>query len=97
VAAHLHGNWIAYHGSSLLTIVRVLRIGLSVLRVEAARQQSDMAAVAVEERFVEALRQADLLLVHLADTPALVRAIETNENIRFRTIPSLRHHRHPLG
>ena len=97
VAAHLHGNWIAYHGSSLLTIVRVLKIVLSVLRVETARHHSVMAGAASEERFVEALRQADLLLVHLADTPALVRAIETNENIRFRTIPSLRHHRHPLG
>ena len=96
VAAHLFGNWVAYHGSSLLTIVRVLKIGLSVLRVEAARARGTIG-MTPEKRFIEAVRNADLLLVHLSDTPALVRAIETNENIRFRTIPALRHHRHALG
>jgi 2,3-bisphosphoglycerate-independent phosphoglycerate mutase len=74
-----------------------LKIGLSVLRVEAARRSAGTTREAPEKRFIEAVRAADLLLVHLADTPALVRAIETNENIRFRTIPSLRHHRHTLG
>ena len=97
VAAHLFGTWVAYQGSSLLTIVRVLKIGLSVVRVEAARRSAGTARDAPEKRFIEAVRAADLLLVHLADMPALVRAIETNENIRLRTIPSLRHHRHPLG
>ena len=97
VAAHLFGTWVAYQGSSLLTIVRVLKIGLSVLRVESARRSAGTTREAPEKRFIEAVRAADLLLVHLADTPALVRAIETNENIRFRTIPSLRHHRHTLG
>ena len=97
VAAHLFGTWVAYQGSSLLTIVRVLKIGLSVLRVEAARRSAGTTREAPEKRFIEAVRAADLLLVHLADTPALVRAIETHENIRFRTIPSLRHHRHTLG
>ena len=96
VAAHLFGSWAAYHGSSLLTIVRLLKICLSALRVEAARQ-STISGMTPEKRFIEAARAADLLLVHLADTPALVRAIETNENIRFRTLPSLRHHRHTLG
>ena len=95
VAAHLFGSWVPYHGSSLLTIVRVLKICLSVLRVEAARQ-STITGATPETRFIEAVRAADLLLVHLADTPALVRAIETNENIRFRTLSSLRHHRHTL-
>lgn len=96
VAAHLFANWVAYHGSSLLTIVGVLKIGLSVLRVEAARAQGAIGMMP-EKRFIEAVRNADLLLVHLSDTPALVRAIETNENIRFRTFPALRHRRHPLG
>jgi hypothetical protein len=95
-AAHLFGSWAAYHGSSLLTIVRVVQISLSVLRVEAARQ-SAMNGMTPEKRFIEAARAADLLLVHLADTPALVRAIETNENIRFRTLSSLRHRRHTVG
>lgn len=96
VAAHLFGSWAAYHGSSLLTIVRLLKICLSALRVEAARQ-STATGTPPEKRFIEAVRAADLLLVHLADLPALVRAIETNENIRFRTLSSLRHHRHTLG
>jgi len=65
--------------------------------VEAARRSAGTTREAPEKRFIEAVRATDLLLVHLADTPALVRAIETNENIRFRTIPSLRHHRHTLG
>jgi hypothetical protein len=95
-AARLFGSWAAYHGSSLLTIVRVVQISLSVLRVEAARQ-SAISGLTLEQRFIEAARAADLLLVHLADTPALVRAIETNENIRFRTLSSLRHNRHTVG
>ena len=95
-AAHLFGNWAAYHGNSLLTIVRVLQICLSVLRVEAARQ-STITGMTTAKRFIEAARAADLLLVHLADTPALVRAIETNEHIRFGTLSSLRHHRYTVG
>jgi hypothetical protein len=95
-AAHLFGSWAAYHGSGLLTIVRVVKICLSVLRVEAARQTT-ITGMTPETGFIEAARAADLVLVHLVDTPALVRVIETNENIRFRTLSSLRHHRHPVG
>ena len=41
VAAHLFGNWVAYHGSSLLTIVRVLKVGLvGSSGSEAARRSS---------------------------------------------------------
>ncbi len=97
VAAHLFGNWIAYHARSLLTIVEALKICLSVLRVEAARSQPADSKADVESRFIEAVRRADLLLVHLVDIPTLVRCIESDENFGSRPLPSLRHHRYSLG
>ena len=77
VAAHLFGNWVAYHGRSLQTIVEALKISLSVLRVEAHRSEAMHAAETGETGFVEAARRADLLLVHLVDVKSLVLSIET--------------------
>jgi hypothetical protein len=77
VAAHLFGNWVAYHGRSLQTIVEALKMSLSVLRVEAHRSEAMHAAETGETGFVEAARRADLLLVHLVDVKALVLSIET--------------------
>jgi hypothetical protein len=97
VAAHLFGNWVAYHATTLLTVVEALRIGLSVLRIEAARAAQSACGGTVEARFIEAVRRADLLLVHLADVRAVVRTIETHDNFRSGSLPPLRHHRYPVG
>ena len=79
VAAHLFGNWVAYHGRTLITLVTALKICLSVLRIEAIRSDDAHADQPVEMRFIEAVRRSDLLLVHLLDIPALVRTIEGRE------------------
>jgi Fe-S-cluster containining protein len=72
LAARLFGNWIAYHGTGLLAIVEYLRICLSVLKIEAARH-SDCSSVSTPWQTViePAIRNADLLLVHLSDTRSL--------------------------
>ena len=81
----------------LATVVEYLRTCISVVAVELARglqmPQEDSGAA----RLTEALRGADLLLVHLADMPALARRIEHHADFRSRTLSSLRRHRHAVG
>jgi hypothetical protein len=82
LAARLFGNWIAYYGQGLHTIVEYLRVCLSVLKLEAARQQEPALSVTAAststspwQTVLEAIRNADLLLVHLADTKSLARRL----------------------
>jgi Fe-S-cluster containining protein len=79
VAAHAFGNWHAYFGTSLLTVVRALEAALAVVRVEAANQCRLNQRPIDREQLVEAFRAADLLLVHLADPKALAERIEAAE------------------
>jgi hypothetical protein len=97
IAAHLFGNWMSYHAAGLRTVVELLRLCLAVLRVEMARRHRHRFPVAAPDDYVEAVRHADLLLVHLVDTRSLARAIEHDEHDRSRTLPPLRRHRHPIG
>jgi Fe-S-cluster containining protein len=73
LAARLFGNWIAYYGPGLHAIVEYLRISLSVLKMEAARR--DASSMSAWPTLLEAVRAADLLMVHLADTRSLVRRL----------------------
>lgn len=97
LAAHLFGNWLAYHAGGLATVVEFLRVCLAVLRVEMARRHLQPTQGPAQTHFVEAVRQADLLLVHLVDARVLARAIEHDEHFRSRTFPPLRHDRHSIG
>jgi hypothetical protein len=72
LAARLFATSIAYEGQGLLTIVEWLRTCLAVLQREAARQTEAAGAFGPRE-FVEAVRSADLVLVHQADTRAFAR------------------------
>jgi hypothetical protein len=65
LAAHAFACWMAYQGNGLLSIVTYLRVVLAVLRVEAARRESLIAA----------FRQSDLLLRHLIDRELLAARI----------------------
>jgi hypothetical protein len=85
LASRLFGNWIAYHAHGLDTIVKYLRVCLSVLKVETVRHGTASAsasrhlastAIDVRQRLIEAVRATDLLMVHLTDPRALVRRIE---------------------
>lgn len=96
LAARLFGSWIAYYAGGLLTVVAYLRVCTAILAIEAARQRHEQPSGPGDRLLREAIRQADLLLVHLADARALTRAIEHDPDLRARTLSPLRHHRYPL-
>jgi Fe-S-cluster containining protein len=82
LAARLFGNWIAYYGQGLHAIVEYLRVCLAVLKLEAARQQQPASrltaastSISPWQTVLEAIRNADLLLVHLADTKSLAHRL----------------------
>ncbi len=75
LAAKLFGHRIAYECRGLRSIVEWLRVSLAVLRNEAARVAAAAGSVLTRDRFVEAVRAADLILVHRVDTAALARGL----------------------
>ena len=66
LAAHLFGNWIAYQGRGLRTIVRYLRACLDVFRIELARDGDAL----------QAIRRSDYLIVHESDSQQLATSID---------------------
>jgi hypothetical protein len=79
LAAHAFGNWCAYHGLGLRTAVRSLEVALAVVRVEAARLCAAAERPLDEPLLIEAMRAADLLLVHLADPKSLTARLSDVE------------------
>jgi hypothetical protein len=80
LAARLFGNWVAYYGQGVHAIVEYLRVCLSVLKLEAARHHrravttgAASTALSPWQTVTEAIRSADLLLVHLSDPKDLAR------------------------
>jgi Fe-S-cluster containining protein len=81
LAARLFACPIAYEGQGLLTLVEWLRTCLAVLQREAARD-ADLADRLSPAAFIEAVRRADLVLAHQADTRAFARrAARTIEGV----------------
>lgn len=76
LAARLFGNWIAYYGQGLHTIVEYLHVALAVLKMEAVRHHAHESASPPWPTVTEAVRSADLLLVHLAETRMLARLLD---------------------
>jgi Fe-S-cluster containining protein len=74
LAARLFGNWVAYHALGLHAVVEYLRVCRSVLKIEATLQQS-RASTSPWQTVLEAIRNADLLLVHLSDPKDLSRRL----------------------
>lgn len=66
LAAKAFASWTAYQGRGVKTIVRGLEAALALVRVEAARQCRNAARPLDRERLLEAFRQADFALNHLA-------------------------------
>ena len=75
LAARLFGNWVAYHGQGLHAIVEYLQVALAVVKMEAFRQHASAAPLSPWQTDNEAIRNADLLLVHLADAKSLSRRL----------------------
>jgi hypothetical protein len=75
LAAKAFASWLVLQGEGLRTAVLGLRVALSVLRAEAARGCAEAGRPLDAELLKEAVRRADLLLVHLADPEALARRL----------------------
>jgi hypothetical protein len=74
LAAKAFASWTAYQGRGVKTIVRGLEAALALVRVEAARQCRNAARVLNRELLLEAFRQSDFALNHLAVGEDLAKA-----------------------
>jgi hypothetical protein len=77
LAAKAFASWLALQGGGVRTSALGLRVAHSVLRAELARAGPHAAAA---EALLEAVRRADLLLVHLVDPQALARELSRCES-----------------
>jgi hypothetical protein len=66
LAAKAFASWTAYQGRGVKTIVRGLEAALALVRVESARQCRNAARALDADLLLEAIRQADFALNHLA-------------------------------
>lgn len=74
LAAKAFGSWLAYQADAALGVASWLRLCLGVLRLEAVRACAVAGRRLDRELLHTALRQADLLLVHYADSLSMARA-----------------------
>jgi hypothetical protein len=79
LAARVFANRVAYEARGLRTLVVWIRTCLAVLRRELARRALASDSGTTPADFVEAVRAADFLLVHVIDTRAFARACEPLE------------------
>jgi hypothetical protein len=75
LAAKAVASWLALQGEGLRTNAVGLRLTLGVLRAEAARGCTEAGRTLDAALLKEAVRRADLFLVHLADPEALARRL----------------------
>lgn len=80
LAARLFANWIAYQGRGLRTIVEWLRTCAAVVGHELLRRTGDSTPAADSSAFIEAVRRADLLLLHVLDSAAFATDAATIED-----------------
>lgn len=73
LAAKAFASWTAYQGRGVKTIVRGIEAALALVRVEAARQCRNARRRLDDALLLEAIRQADYLLNHLAVGEELAR------------------------
>jgi Fe-S-cluster containining protein len=74
LAARLFGNWIAYYGQGLHVVVEYLQVALAVVKMEAAKDAAHTPSSPCQT-VTAAIRNADLLLVHLSDPKTLARLL----------------------
>jgi Fe-S-cluster containining protein len=76
LAAKAFASWCAVQGQGLRTAVAFLTLAHGVLRVEAARSCAMAGGALDASSLTEAIRAADLLLVHLADPQTLAGRLD---------------------
>ena len=79
LAARSFAAWTAYLGEGIRTQVAALAVALAAVRVEASRAAAGAARPLDEDLLLAAIRAADSLLHHLADTPTLVSRLAAVE------------------
>lgn len=79
LASRLFGNWIAYQGRGLRTIVEWLRTARAVLTNEIARRCAVSGSPLTRADFLVAAGAADFLLLHTIDSEALARELGSIE------------------
>jgi hypothetical protein len=88
LAARVFANWIAYEGRGLRSIVEWLRTCAALVRHNLVTRVLDShapgALVADDADFVEAVRAADLFLLHAADTQAFAGRFARREGAARR-------------
>ncbi len=87
LAARAFASWCALQGQGLRTTVHAVRAALLVLRVEAARVCARAGRALDAERLREAIRAADLLLVHLTSPDGLARRWSAVERLSAPPAP----------
>jgi hypothetical protein len=70
-AAKVFASWAAYQADGTAAVERAARVAAAVLRVECVRACRDLDQPLDQELLKEAIRMADLLLVHYADPERL--------------------------
>jgi hypothetical protein len=75
LAAKAFGSWSAYKSRGIRSLVAELYASEMVLRVESVRACQAAGRALDRERLLVAIRQSDLLLIHLADRDALMKWI----------------------
>jgi Fe-S-cluster containining protein len=74
LAAKAFATWTAYQGRGLATIVRGIECALALVRVEASRQCREAQRPLDADLLLEAFREADFILNHLAAGEALAES-----------------------
>jgi hypothetical protein len=82
LAGRAFASWISWQAQGVLTAVAGLWAARAVLRVEAARQCRTAGRLLDRSLLLEAIRQADLLLVHKVDSQALADRLSAVEQGR---------------
>jgi hypothetical protein len=79
LAARAFASWISWQGRGVATAVAALAAARTVLRVEAGRQCRTAGRTLDRPLLVEAIRRADLLLVHKVSSQALANRLAAVE------------------
>jgi hypothetical protein len=79
LAARLFGNWVAYQGQGLRSIVEWLRTCDAVVRHFLLRRLLESARPLDRSAFIESVRSSDLLLLHVLDSASFARDVAALE------------------
>ncbi len=75
LAARAFGAWVGYQADAAASLAGWLTLCLAVLRIECARACASAVRPLDRDLLITAVRQADLLLVHYADSQATARSL----------------------